>query len=95
MNNSELVSALANRTDLSKSDATRAVEALFHPTEGLITQALQGGDKVQITGFGTFETRQRKARTGRNPRSGKEIRIGPTVSASFRPGKALKDAVKP
>jgi DNA-binding protein HU-beta len=50
---------------------------------------------VQITGFGTFETRERKARTGRNPRTGHEIRIGPTTSASFRPGKALKDAVKP
>ncbi|NLG62555.1 MAG: HU family DNA-binding protein, partial [Candidatus Cloacimonetes bacterium] len=53
------------------------------------------GDRVQISGFGTFETRERKARTGRNPRTGTEIRIGPTVSASFRPGKALKDAVKP
>jgi DNA-binding protein HU-beta len=50
---------------------------------------------VQISGFGTFEAKQRKARTGRNPRTGTEIRIGPTVSASFRPGKALKDAVRP
>jgi DNA-binding protein HU-beta len=95
MNKSELAQALANRADLSKADATRAVEAIFNPEDGLITQALRQGDRVQITGFGTFETRERKARTGRNPRTGHEIRIGPTTSASFRPGKALKDAVKP
>ncbi len=95
MNKSELVQALSGRTELSRSDATKAVEALFNPEDGLITEALRAGDKVQITGFGTFETRQRKARTGRNPRTGTEIRIGPTISASFRPGKALKDAVRP
>ena len=95
MNKSDLVQALSTRTNLSKTDATRAVDALFSASDGLITEALRNGDKVQITGFGTFETRARKARTGRNPRTGREIRIGPTVSASFRPGKALKDAVKP
>jgi DNA-binding protein HU-beta len=95
MNKSELVQALATRTELSRADSTRAVEALFDPEEGLIPAALRSGDRVQITGFGTFEVRERKARTGRNPRTGREIRIGPTVSASFRPGKALKDAVKP
>jgi DNA-binding protein HU-beta len=95
MNKSELIQALASKTDLSRADATKAVEALFSPEDGLITHALRTGDKVQITGFGTFETRERKARTGRNPRTGREIRIGPTTSASFRPGKALKDAVKP
>jgi DNA-binding protein HU-beta len=95
MNKSELAQALAARTDLSRADATRAVEAIFNPEDGLITEALRQGDRVQITGFGTFETRERKARTGRNPRTGHEIRIGPTTSASFRPGKALKDAVKP
>lgn len=95
MNKSDIVQALSTRTSLSKTDATHAVDALFSPTDGLITEALRSGDKVQITGFGTFETRARKARTGRNPRTGREIRIGPTVSASFRPGKALKDSVKP
>ena len=95
MNKSDLVTELANRTGINKADAAKAVDAMFDPEGGLITQALREGDKVQITGFGTFETRQRKARTGRNPRTGTEIRIGPTVSASFRPGKALKDAVKP
>jgi DNA-binding protein HU-beta len=95
MNKSELVQALSDRTDLSRADATKAVEALFSPEDGLITQTLKGGDRVQITGFGTFETKERKARTGRNPRTGREIKIGPTVSATFRPGKALKDSVKP
>jgi DNA-binding protein HU-beta len=95
MNKSELAQELANKADISKTDAARAVDAIFNPDDGLITRALRQGDKVQITGFGTFETRERKARTGRNPRTGHEIRIGPTTSASFRPGKALKDAVKP
>jgi DNA-binding protein HU-beta len=95
MNKSELVQALSDRTDLSRADATRAVEALFSPDDGLIMDTLRRGDRVQITGFGTFETKERKARTGRNPRTGLEIKIGPTVSATFRPGKALKDSVKP
>jgi DNA-binding protein HU-beta len=95
MNKSELAQELAGRAEISKADALRAVDAIFNPEDGLITRALRQGDRVQITGFGTFETRQRKARTGRNPRTGHEIRIGPTTSASFRPGKALKEAVKP
>jgi DNA-binding protein HU-beta len=95
MNKSELVQSLASKTDMTKADAQRAVDALFNPKDGVLTRALKKGDRVQITGFGTFETRKRKARTGRNPRTGKEIRIGPTVSPSFRPGKALKDSVRP
>jgi len=94
MNKSDMIQALADRTNMSKADAGRTIDALFSPDNGVITDALKKGDKVQITGFGTFETRERKARTGRNPRTGMEIRIGPTTSASFRPGKALKDAVK-
>ncbi|MFP4623571.1 MAG: HU family DNA-binding protein [Gemmatimonadota bacterium] len=94
MNKSELVQALASETDMTKADAQRTVDALFNTREGIIANALKKGNKVQITGFGTFETRERKARTGRNPRTGEEIKIGPTTSPSFRPGKALKDAVK-
>jgi DNA-binding protein HU-beta len=94
MNKSELVQALADANDMTKADAQRAIDALFDAKGGVITKALKKGDRVQITGFGTFETRKRKARTGRNPRTGEEIKIGPTVSPSFRPGKALKDAVK-
>lgn len=94
MNKSELVQALADKTDTTKADAQRTIDALFGTKDGVLTSALKKGDRVQITGFGTFETRKRKARTGRNPRTGEEIKIGPTVSPSFRPGKALKDAVK-
>ena len=95
MNKSELVQALSSRANLSRADATRAVDALFSPDDGLIARSLQRGEKVQLTGFGTFETKHRKARTGRNPRTGQEIRIEATVTAAFRPGKALKETVKP
>jgi len=94
MNKSELIQTLANKAKMTKADAARAVEALFGVSGGIIATALRKGDRVQITGFGTFETKKRKARTGRNPRTGKEIKIGPTTSPSFRPGKGLKDAVK-
>ena len=94
MNKTELVEALAEKMDTTKADAQRVIDAIFDTKEGVITETLQAGDRVQITGFGTFETRKRKARTGRNPRTGEEIEIGPTISPSFRPGKALKEAVK-
>ncbi len=93
MNKSELVQQLATRADISRSDAQKAVDALFSAEDGIIAQALRDGQKVQITGFGSFETRQRGARKGRNPRTGKEIDIGPSSSAAFRPGKGLKDAI--
>jgi DNA-binding protein HU-beta len=93
MNKSELVQDLAAEAKLSKADAQRAVDALFN-AGGIISSALKKGNKVQITGFGTFETRTRKARTGRNPRTGKEIKIAASVSPSFRAGKGLKDAIK-
>ncbi len=93
MNKSELIQQLSSRANLSRSDAQKAVDALFSADDGIIAQALREGEKVQITGFGSFETRQREARKGRNPRTGKEIDIGPSTSATFRPGKGLKDAV--
>lgn len=94
MNKSELVQNLSNRTSLSKADAQRAIDALFDTSDGIIAKSLKKGDRVQITGFGTFETRRRKARTGRNPRTGKEIKIPASNSPSFRAGKGLKDRVK-
>lgn len=94
MNKSELVEALAEKMDTTKVDARRTIDAIFDTTDGVLTRTLKQGDRVQITGFGTFETRKRKARTGRNPRTGEEIQIGPTISPSFRAGKALKEAVK-
>lgn len=93
MNKSELTQKLAERTNLSKSDASRAVDALFSVEDGIIAQALKSGEKVQITGFGSFETRRREARTGRNPRTGKEIKIAASTSAAFRAGKGLKEFV--
>lgn len=93
MNKSELTQRLAERTNLSRADASRAVDAIFSSDDGLIAEALRKGEKVQITGFGSFETRQREARTGRNPRTGKEIKIGASTSAAFRAGKGLKDSV--
>lgn len=94
MNKSELVQELCNRANLSRAEATRAVNAIFDASEGIICKALRKGKRVQITGFGTFEARKRKARTGRNPRTGQEIRIGATTSPSFRAGKALKDRIR-
>lgn len=94
MNKSELVQALASKTKLTRADAQRAVDAMFDTNDGIISKALKKGDRIQITGFGTFETRKRKARTGRNPRTGKEIKIAATTSPSFRAGKGLKDRVR-
>lgn len=93
MNKSELTQKLAEKTNLSKAEASRAVDALFSVDSGIIAKALKSGEKVQITGFGSFETRKREARTGRNPRTGKEIKIKASKSAAFRAGKGLKDAV--
>ncbi len=93
MNKSELTQKLAERANLSRADAARAVDALFSVEDGIISETLKSGEKVQITGFGSFETRKREARTGRNPRTGKEIKIAASTSAAFRAGKGLKDAV--
>ena len=92
MNKSELTTRLSVAADLSKAEAARAVDALFSVENGIISAALRDGDKVQITGFGSFEAKRREARKGRNPRTGKEIDIAPSTSASFRVGKSLKDS---
>lgn len=94
MNKTELIDKLASATSLSKADAGRAVDALFDVDKGIIADALKTGAKVQITGFGTFETRRRGARTGRNPRTGETIEIPASNSPAFRPGKGLKDGLK-
>jgi len=94
MNKSELVDALAAAAGITKADAGRAVDALFSTDGGVIAQALKQGGRVQITGFGTFEAKERKARTGRNPRTGQTIKIAATKTPGFRAGKGLKDAVK-
>lgn len=90
MNKTELIAKVAESTDFTKKDASKAVEAVF----GAITDALKAGDSVQLIGFGSFEVRKRSARTGRNPQTGAEIQIAASNVPAFKPGKALKDAVK-
>ncbi len=90
MNKTELINAVAEASELSKKDATKAVDAVFDS----ILDALKNGDKVQLIGFGNFEVRERAARKGRNPQTGEEIEISASKVPAFKPGKALKDAVK-
>jgi DNA-binding protein HU-beta len=94
MNKSDLVDALAGDTGMTKADASRAIDSLFGPDDGIIAKNLKKGDRVQITGFGTFEAKKRKARTGRNPRTGETIKIAATKTPSFRAGKGLKEGIK-
>jgi DNA-binding protein HU-beta len=89
MNKNDLIDAVAERTSLAKSDAARAVEAVLSS----ITEALQKGDSVTISGFGAFATKARAARTGRNPRTGEAIAIPASKVPGFKAGKGLKDAV--
>lgn len=94
MNKSDLVDALADETGMTKADATRAMDALFSTSDGIIAKALKARKRVQITGFGTFESKFRKARQGRNPRTGETIHISATHTPSFRAGKGLKDSIQ-
>ncbi|MDJ0653533.1 MAG: HU family DNA-binding protein [Xanthomonadales bacterium] len=89
MNKSELVEAVAKAADLSKSDASDAVDGVIDA----ITGALKKGDSVSLVGFGTFNVKKRAARTGRNPRTGETIKIKASKVPSFKAGKGLKDAV--
>jgi DNA-binding protein HU-beta len=90
LNRAELVSAVASKSGLQKKDADKAVGALFE----VIQEALAGGDKVAVAGFGSFEVRDRAARTGRNPQTGEEIQIAAAKVPVFKAGKLLKDAVQ-
>lgn len=94
MNKGELLEQLAARTELSKAQAGRVIDAVFDVENGLIASALRRGQKVQITGFGSFETRKRAARTARNPRTGETIMVPASLSPVFRAGKGLKDAIR-
>ena len=89
MNKTELVEAIAKKADLSKKDAEAALKA-FTDTVGA---QLKKGDKVQLVGFGTFETTKRAARTGRNPQTGAATKIAACTAPKFKAGKALKDQV--
>lgn len=89
MNKSDLIDHIATQADLSKASATRALEAML----GGVEVALKAGDTVSLVGFGTFAVGEREARTGRNPRTGEELKIKAAKIPKFRPGKGLKDAL--
>jgi DNA-binding protein HU-beta len=89
MNKGELIEAVAAAADLTKSDATKAVEAFVET----VTKALKKGDQVAIIGFGSFSVKSRAARQGRNPKTGETINISASRVPGFKAGKALKDAV--
>ena len=89
MNKAELISAIATKTGVSKKSA----EASLNSITETITAELKKKGKVQLVGFGTFETRKRAARKGRNPQTGAEIKIPASKAPAFKPGKALKDVV--
>ena len=89
MNKAELIATVAEKTGLSKKDSEKAVNAAFDS----ITEALAAGEKVQLVGFGAFEVKERNARVGRNPKTKETIEIPASRVASFKVGKALKDAV--
>ncbi len=89
MNKAELIDAVADAANLSSADATRAVEGVFD----CITATLARGDKVTLVGFGTFSVKDRKARTGMNPRTREPIEIPASRAAGFKAGKALKEAL--
>ncbi|MGP1433222.1 MAG: HU family DNA-binding protein [Catonella sp.] len=89
MNKAELVSAIAEKTELKKVDAEKAVKAFVD----VVTEELKKGEKIQLVGFGTFEVSERAEREGRNPVTGETIKISASKAAKFKAGKALKDAI--
>ena len=89
MNRSELISSIADKSGLTKKDSEKALAAFIESVE----EQLQRGEKIQLVGFGTFEVTERAARTGKNPQTGKEIKIPASKAPKFKAGKALKDLV--
>ena len=86
MNKNELIDAMTAKTGASKAETSRAVSALIE----VISDALKMGESISLTGFGTFEVRNRSARIGRNPKTGKELKIAASKVPAFKPGAALK-----
>ena len=89
MNKTELIAAIAEKSELTKKDAEKALKAFTD----VVADELKKGEKVQLVGFGTFEVSQRAAREGRNPQTGKTMKIDACKAPKFKAGKALKDAV--
>jgi len=96
MNKTEMAQKLAKKTNMSQGDAAEVLEVVFsaHPRKGLIAIALDAGDKVTIPGFGTFSTKHRAERQGRNPATGKTITIPAKNYVHFKPGKTLRERVE-
>jgi DNA-binding protein HU-beta len=90
MNKTELIEHIAKQTELSKADAQRALEAVI----GAVRTTLKKGGTVSLVGFGSFSVNKRPARTGRNPKTGEAMKIKAAKVPKFKPGKALKDAIK-
>ncbi len=93
MNKSEMAKSLANKSGLTQAMSADVLEMIFNPVFGIIADQLQAGDKVSVGGFGTFEARQRAARTGRNPRTGESITIAAKNYPAFKAAKSLKDRI--
>ena len=89
MNKTELVAAIADKTELSKKDSEKALKAFID----VVGEELKKGEKIQLVGFGTFEVAERAERTGRNPQTGAEMVIPASKAPKFKAGKALKDAL--
>ena len=89
MNKAELVAAMAEKTELSKKDAEKALKAFTD----VVAEELTKGEKIQLVGFGTFEVAERPAREGRNPRTGETMKIAASKAPKFKAGKALKDLI--
>ena len=89
MNKAELIGSIADKSGLSKADASKALDALV----ASVTDALSGGERVSLVGFGSWSVDERGARTGRNPRTGEEIQIAAKKVVKFKPGAGLTDAV--
>ena len=90
MNKTELVAAIAEKTELSKKDAEKALKAFVD----VVTEELTKGEKIQLVGFGTFESKARAARDGKNPQTGEAIKIAACKVPAFKAGKAFKDLLK-
>lgn len=90
MNKTEMIKEIAERTELTKADSEKVLAAF----QDIVKEKLASGDKVQLVGFGTFETVERAGREGRNPRTGESMYIEKSISPKFKPSNALKEAVR-
>lgn len=90
MNKTEMIKEIAERTELTKADSAKVLEAF----QDIVKETLAAGEKIQLVGFGTFETVERAGREGRNPRTGESMYIEKSISPKFKPSNALKEAVR-